>query len=478
MRFKLKQLVVFVFVVFGLNCSRKEPDMIQWEVGSGGDYETWAQMCLGLAAASPLGDSYDIVQISDTTEPYGYDSVGVDMNGHDVTIRNASPHYGDPTKGYKSTATGSFVIGINFTNSGAQATLEIKELHLRRTTSGFWNAVSGGAGAGIDVYCHDMIFTHVENTGNGFSLAPSGDQLSDKHYVWNIATSGFQRGFSFEVGFDKDIKIENCTVLDATDGFYLSRGQSGTNGALIHNVIASTFTEFNNAIQYCTANEIAAEDTTSDSSSWKVGSAGGPQNVVLTNEFVSTTVGNPDFAKVKQGGELWDGGTSPEIPENTAGIRGDLRNSSIGADEFPSGSSSSSSSSEVCVDPEPPEPAELNAPVRVPLPNGRFTGGIKLKAGYNCVIDVNAVQNIVTIQTGLGSGEGMQCEDLRTDENGLPVHETCRDCSGMVYAVESHGFGVEELQLVGGPGVLILPDADNHRIVIRLEEEGICSVEV
>ena len=140
--------------------------------------------------------------------------------------------------------------------------------------------------------------------------------------------------------------------------------------------------------------------------------------------------------------------------------------------------SSSSSSSPDCEDPTPPEPAELNAPTRMVLPGGRFVGDVKLKPGYNCRITINEAQNTVNIQSGLERGEGMQCEDLRTDDEGNLVPETCRDCSGMVYSVENHGADVEDLQLVGGPGVLVLPDADNHRIVVRLEEEGICEVEV
>jgi hypothetical protein len=132
----------------------------------------------------------------------------------------------------------------------------------------------------------------------------------------------------------------------------------------------------------------------------------------------------------------------------------------------------------VCVDPTPPEPGEPGVPIRVKLPDGRFVGAVKLKPGYNCIIDVDDIQNLVTVQSGLNRGEGMQCEDLRTDDEGNLIYETCRDCSGLVYAVNGQGFAVEQLQLVGGQGVLILPDADNHRIVVRFEEEGICQVEV
>ena len=72
----------------------------------------------------------------------------------------------------------------------------------------------------------------------------------------------------------------------------------------------------------------------------------------------------------------------------------------------------------------------------------------------------------------------MQCEDLRTDVHGNLTPETCVSCGELVYAVNGVGFNVEHLQLIGGPGVVIVPDAANHRIYVRLEEEGICDVEV
>ena len=152
--------------------------------------------------------------------------------------------------------------------------------------------------------------------------------------------------------------------------------------------------------------------------------------------------------------------------------------SSSSSSSSPDEPSSSSSSSGACEDPTPPEPAELNAPTRVPLPGGSFLDAVLLKPGYNCQITVVEAQRSVTIAAGLNKGEGMQCEDLRTAEDGSLVPETCVDCGDLVYAVNSHGFDVEHLQLVGGPGVAIEPDAANYRVYVRLEEEGICEVEV
>lgn len=107
-----------------------------------------------------------------------------------------------------------------------------------------------------------------------------------------------------------------------------------------------------------------------------------------------------------------------------------------------------------------------------------FIGDVPLKPGYNCLISIVEAQRIVTISAGLNRGEGMQCEDLRTASDGSLVPETCFSCGELVYAVNETGSDVEHLQLIGGPGVVIDPDAENHRIYVRLEEEGICEVEI
>jgi hypothetical protein len=141
-------------------------------------------------------------------------------------------------------------------------------------------------------------------------------------------------------------------------------------------------------------------------------------------------------------------------------------------------SSSSSSSSSECVNPTPTEPAAAYAPTRLPLPGGLLTGDILIKPGYNCTLDVIKSAAILTVSAGLGRGEGVVCEDLRTDDAGNLIAETCVGCGGLVYAINDTGYDVEELQLVGGRGIVIEPDAANHTVYVRIDEEGICEVDV
>lgn len=156
----------------------------------------------------------------------------------------------------------------------------------------------------------------------------------------------------------------------------------------------------------------------------------------------------------------------------------DCSSSSSSSSGSEQSSSSSSSSSGYCP-PEPePEPALQSAPARLMLPRAPYTGAIKAKAGYNMQISVIEAQNALKFDAVVNAGEGMQCEDLRIESDGEPVADSCQTCGGLVYGINGHGFPAEHLQFVGDKGVVILPDADNHRVFILLEEEGLCRVDI
>jgi hypothetical protein len=152
----------------------------------------------------------------------------------------------------------------------------------------------------------------------------------------------------------------------------------------------------------------------------------------------------------------------------------------------PSSSSSSPESSEqsseqssaFCEVEEPPEPALQSAPLRLALPDGRFVGDIRLTSGYNLQISLIESQSSLKFDAVVNGGAGMQCEDLRIHDDGEPVFESCEVCSPWVYGINGHGYPAERMQLVSEAGVLIVPDPDNHRIWVILEDVGICRVDI
>jgi hypothetical protein len=107
-----------------------------------------------------------------------------------------------------------------------------------------------------------------------------------------------------------------------------------------------------------------------------------------------------------------------------------------------------------------------------------FIGAVKLKPGYNMQVSILAATKLVTLDAVVNKGEGMQCQDLRMDETGALVPNACLDCGNLVYAINGFGYDAEHIQFVGDKGVVVIPDPVHHSVTIRLEEDGICRVDV
>lgn len=137
-------------------------------------------------------------------------------------------------------------------------------------------------------------------------------------------------------------------------------------------------------------------------------------------------------------------------------------------------SSSSSSSGIVppdCEDAEAPEPEAEEFEIRTVYPTAEgLTGAIKLRPGYNATIQTLENLNRLLIGAGVGRGEGQICKDLRINLDGIR-EDLCQPCDDLVYMINGAGLDSDQLQLVGGPGVIIEPDPDAHEIVIRIEED-------
>lgn len=151
--------------------------------------------------------------------------------------------------------------------------------------------------------------------------------------------------------------------------------------------------------------------------------------------------------------------------------------SSSSSDPSSSDSSSSSSSSGGCVDPDPIEPDSDDHDEALPEAVG-LVGAVKLMPGYNCEITVVEGQNLIQIGAGVKSGEGEPCSDLRIDEDGQVWADLCAACDGPIYTLNGIGAEIEHFQLIGGPSVVVTPNADENEIVISLDEEGICEVDL
>lgn len=152
--------------------------------------------------------------------------------------------------------------------------------------------------------------------------------------------------------------------------------------------------------------------------------------------------------------------------------------SSSSSSSSPFSSSSSSSPTPVCSDPAPIDPAPGDdAPEALPESEG-IVGAVKLKQGYNAQINVIEGQNTIEITGSEKAGAGAQCNDLRTNTDGSIREDLCVPCAELIYTINGVGNTVEHFQLVGGPGVVVTPRPNDHEIVISLDEDGICDLDI
>jgi hypothetical protein len=345
--------------------------LISRTVGSGGDHANWGAAIAYLVAQSPFADDYDFLQISDTvegTQPTTYPN----FNGHTVTIRNASPHGGDPTAGYKCTATinESACVRLRPTGSGF---IEVKDLNIQFNCGGGGPVGVYVSGGGPDQFVHDIIAVNEQLTGYGVYNEGYGSTPSTDWITWNVITKGWDYGIYASALYNNPMWINNCTALGSEIyGIYISAASAGV-GRVQNCIAESTGPAFGPVTgqQYVIAENNASNDATADDGNWKAGSANNNTSIVLANELDSTDPTNADFAKVKAGGVCEAGGLAPLITQNTLGIRGNARphsgSYSIGADEYETAappSSSSSSSSAV-----PTEPVVVVATVPGKMPN-------------------------------------------------------------------------------------------------------------
>ena len=309
--------------------------MINWDIGSGGDYSSWGAALVALASASPLADDYTLTQISDTTEPgvpwggpgYGPD---VDLNGHSVVFDSDNPHNGDPTAGWLASCAVANTANIGISVFGSSGSLEIKNLKVRNS-AGIWDIevhVYGSASAKV----HDIIASGANTSfGNAFVNLSATASLE----VWNFSANEYNGVGAITTDGTEPITVENCVGMNSVYGFR----DSGTGIVTFNSCVAfgNAIGDFDNGwtnmFVYNSYSEDGSVLTEPD------GGSGNASGINPATEFVSTTYSNPDYLKVVPGGTLATGGITPTITGNTAGVRGDARpgadaQTSAGVDEY------------------------------------------------------------------------------------------------------------------------------------------------
>lgn len=97
------------------------------------------------------------------------------------------------------------------------------------------------------------------------------------------------------------------------------------------------------------------------------------------------------------------------------------------------------------------------------------TGTVTVQEKHNVQLALDPTTNTMIISAILGAGEGILCEPPEDDK--LLCNQVFLRINGL-HAGESGDF-----QLLGGPGVEVIPDPANHRVIVRSKrniEETVC----
>jgi hypothetical protein len=100
-------------------------------------------------------------------------------------------------------------------------------------------------------------------------------------------------------------------------------------------------------------------------------------------------------------------------------------------------------------------------------------GALKFREGYNASVEVIPSTNVIEINARVGLGAGEPCEDVIIDENGFQRGEECVNCDRFIGSINGVVMG-KDVTLQGTPGVCVVPDPDNHKIIMTIESGKVC----
>lgn len=87
-----------------------------------------------------------------------------------------------------------------------------------------------------------------------------------------------------------------------------------------------------------------------------------------------------------------------------------------------------------------------------------LSGDVKIMPGYGIIVTFLPGINSIRLSAGVGEGEGVPCTSAISTRN----------CEELVYRI--NGMSPDwtgDFILEGGPGIQIIPDPDNHKIIIK-----------
>jgi hypothetical protein len=103
-------------------------------------------------------------------------------------------------------------------------------------------------------------------------------------------------------------------------------------------------------------------------------------------------------------------------------------------------------------------------------------GDVRLKAGFNAVIQQNPFDNLITIGAITGAGEGEVCEQVPLFDGESPPDDSVLLEGGPLCneAVRSiNGVGGRLLDIMAGLGAVVTPDPENNKVIVNMDMTGL-----
>jgi hypothetical protein len=316
-----------------------------YNVGVGQTYTTWAAAFTDIATI--LTGNLTFTQQSAVTETASH-SVTESLAGNILTCTSALNHLGNPNSGYLISTNLSSTATVWILEQEGPGTFNINKLYFKKISAA--GAMSffliRNIATGCTLNINNNLFDGNGSFGNlGNAISLFDDQQGANIYnnkIWDCYT-GTAAGIGILACDAANTIVENNTIINCGSG----GGIKGSDlAATYRNNLVLTPNSGNcwNTIANAKGYNNCSTDTTGENADFTGGGSGNISSATALNEVISVTDTDATFLQVRTDAtNANDGGTTPSIAANMAGIEGNVRprkggTYSIGASQWASAS--------------------------------------------------------------------------------------------------------------------------------------------
>lgn len=278
--------------------------------------DSWQTLANEISGQTFTGD-VTFIQTSNLTAVSAAVTSSVLLNGFTLTIKSSISNLGDPTVGFLT----NFSSGVSLGTSGVEVTGPGNIIF-----DGLSGYNYGGSFTALMLWTRLSVKITYKNCLFYGLLLPYNhrdalDPITDL-VVYNCA-------FDYFTSFRYKVNIENSVFSHSLEMFFPSTGSVVRNSILYNINAGSSVDELSITCDHNVCVNSSAHGVPASSFGAVISS--------IASQVVSIDFSNSNYLKLTEGTDLNFTGTAPQIPENTYGIRGNVRPHSglysIGADE-------------------------------------------------------------------------------------------------------------------------------------------------